>query len=144
MRRLRPLVALALLAASGLAAAAGAAPADCPAPADVQPTQLVGLWRAQFDGLAQGATLLLEPHPAYAGSLSGEVNRNGERAKLAADLEDGAFTLEESADGVHISATWLGDVVAGSCGGEIRGSWQAEGAKSARTFVLRRLQATPR
>ena len=143
VRRLRPALALAVLAASGLAGAAGA-PADCPAPADVQPKQLVGLWRAQFDGLAQGATLLLEPHPTYGDSLSGEVNRNGERAKLAADIDDGAFTLEESADGLHISATWLGDVVDGSCGREIRGSWRAEGATSAHPFVLRRLQETPR
>ena len=34
--------------------------------------------------------------------------------------------MEESIDGTHISATWLGDVVEGSCGREIRGTWQAE------------------
>lgn len=111
--------------------------ADCPKAQDVEPRQLAGLWRAEFEGLPRGATLLLEPHRDYAGSLSGEVNRDGERAKVAADLEDGDFTLEESSDGVHIAATWLGDVVEGSCGNEIRGSWgPARG--TARAFVMRR------
>ena len=120
------------------ASAPASAAAGCPSPQDVEPRQLVGLWRAEFDGLAQGATLLLEPHREYAGSLSGEINRNGERAKVAADLDDGDFTLEESSDGLHIAATWLGDVVDGSCGNEIRGSWEpAGGAK--RAFVMRRV-----
>jgi hypothetical protein len=119
-------------------AAAASAAAACPKAQDVEPQQLVGLWRAQFNGLVQGATLLLEPHREYAESLSGEINRNGERAKLAADLEDGDFTLEESADGTHITATWLGDVVEGSCGNEIRGSWGPAGG-TARGFVMRRV-----
>jgi hypothetical protein len=74
-------------------------------------------------GLWQGATLLLEKHPEYAASFSGAINRNGERRQVAGDIEDGEFTLEESADGVHIAATWVGDVVEGSCGREIRGTW---------------------
>jgi hypothetical protein len=119
-------------------AAAASAEAGCPKAQDVEPRQLVGLWRAQFEGLTQGATLLLEPHREYAESLSGEINRNGERAKVAADVEDGDFTLEESADGVHIAATWLGDVVEGSCGNEIRGSW-GPAAGTARVFVMRRV-----
>ena len=121
-------------AASASAAQLAAA---CPKAQDVEPRQLVGLWRAEFEGLPRGATLLLEPHREYAGSLSGEVNRDGERAKVAADLDDDGFTLEESSDGVHIAATWLGDVVEGSCGNEIRG--RLEPAKgTARGFVLRR------
>ena len=120
------------------ASASGAQPAStCPKAQDVEARQLVGLWRAEFEGLPRGATLLLEPHREYAGSLSGEVNRDGERSKLAADLDDDGFTLEESSDGVHIAATWRGDVVEGSCGNEIRGSWEpAKGI--ARGFVLRR------
>jgi hypothetical protein len=113
------------------------AQASCPGPADVQPGDLVGLWRAEFEG-AGGATLLLEPHREYAQSLSGEVNRNGERARVAADLDDGAFTLEESVDGQRIAATWLGDVVAGSCGREIRGT-RSGGWDRSLPFVLRRL-----
>lgn len=125
-------------APSSVASSSGAQPAaDCPKAQDVEPRQLAGLWRAEFEGLRRGATLLLEPHRDYAGSLSGEVNRDGERAKVAADLDDGDFTLEESSDGVHIAATWLGDLVEGSCGNEIRGSWEpAKG--TARAFVMRR------
>ena len=111
--------------------------ASCPKAQDVEPRQLIGLWRAEFEGLPHGATLLLEPHREYAGSLAGDINRDGERGKVAADLDDDGFTLEESSDGVHIAATWLGDVVEGSCGNEIRGRWEpAKG--TARGFVLRR------
>lgn len=133
---------LALLLALPLAAAQAqtAAPAECPKAADVTPRQLVGLWRAEFADGGPGATLLLEPHKDYPQSLSGEVNRDGVRSRLAADLEDGGFTLEESADGRRISATWLGDLVEGSCGREVRGQWKPEGGGRERNFVLRRVQ----
>lgn len=116
-----------------------AQPAPCPPAAEVGQRQLLGLWRAQLDAPAASATLLLEPHPEYAHSVRGTVNRNGEQAQLAGDVDEGEFTLEESADGRRISATWLGDVVEGSCGREIRGTWQAEGSAQARPFVLRKL-----
>ena len=135
-------VIAALLAALVLAvptpAAAEDANAPCPRSIEVTPRQLVGLWRAEFDGRSQGATLLLEPHREYAQSLSGEINRDGARARVAADLEEGAFTLEESADGRRISATWLGDVVEGSCGKEIRGRREG-GWDGIASFVLRKL-----
>jgi hypothetical protein len=115
-----------------------AAPA-CPRAADVGQQHLLGLWRAEFEGLPQGATLLLERHAQYAQSIAGTINRNGQRGQLAGDIEDGEFTLEESADGRSIGATWVGDVVEGSCGQEIRGSWQAAGDGAARAFVLRKL-----
>ena len=73
----------------------------CPPPAKSRQQQLLGLWRAEFEGLAQGATLLLEKHPEYAESVRGAINRNGERAPVAGDVDDGEFTLEESADGVQ-------------------------------------------
>ncbi len=115
------------------------AAADCPKAAEVKPRQLVGLWRAELAGQArQGATLLLEPHREYAQSLSGEINRDGSRSRVAADLEDGEFTLEESADGQRITATWLGDVVEGSCGKEIRGRREG-GWDGIAPFVLRKL-----
>lgn len=129
----------AVLAGLLLAAASAAASADpCPPPADVTPAHLLGLWHAEFDGLPQGATLLLERHPTYAQSLRGGINRNGERGLVAADIEDGALTLEESADGRRIDATWLGEVVEGSCGREIRGTWQARDGAAVRAFVLRK------
>lgn len=111
---------------------------DCASAAKVPPAALVGLWRAEFDGGARGATLLLEPHKEYTQSLSGEINRDGVRARVVADLEDGQFTMEESEDGRRISATWLGDVVDGSCGREIRG--RREGGWDGKLpFVLKKL-----
>jgi len=127
------------LLALACAGASAQAPDPCPAARHVAPQALVGLWQAEFDGQGHAGTLLLAPHPRYAASLSGEINRNGERSRVVADLEDGELTLEESADGVRISATWLGDVVEGSCGREIRGSWEASGGKGARSFRLHKL-----
>jgi hypothetical protein len=115
-----------------------AADPPCPLAADVKPRHLVGLWRAEFNGQPHGATLLLEPHREYAQSLTGEINRDGARARVAADLEEGEFTLEESADGRRITATWLGDVVEGSCGKEIRGRREG-GWDGTAPFVLRKL-----
>lgn len=131
---MRALLAGLLLA--GATVGAGAQP--CPRPADVTQAHLLGLWHAEFEGLPQGATLLLERHPEYAQSLRGGINRNGERGLVAADIEDGALTLEESADGRRIDAAWIGDVVEGSCGREIRGSWQPQDGRAARAFVLRK------
>jgi hypothetical protein len=133
---LRLLAALAWCAATG--AAFGQAPAACPNAQELSPRQLVGLWRAEFEGQLPAATLLLEPHREYALSLSGEINRDGVRARLAADLEQGEFTMEESADGRRISATWLGDVVEGSCGNEIRGRREG-GWDGTVPFVLKKL-----
>ncbi len=139
--RLRPVLLLAVAAACASAAAQGAsqaAAAACPKAAEMSQPHLLGMWRAEFEGLAQGATLLLEPHPELADSVRGAINRDGERAQVAGDVDEGEFTLEESVNGVNISATWLGDVVEGSCGREIRGTWQAEGARRALAFVLRK------
>ncbi len=111
----------------------------CPTAADVTVPQLLGLWQAEFEGLAQRATVLLEPSVNWAGSFGGGINREGERGQVAGDVENGEFTMEESADGVRIAATWLGDVVEGYCGHEIRGTRQAEGEALARPFVLRRI-----
>ena len=134
LRLLAPLAAVALCLP-----AFASANTPCPAAAEVKPQQLVGLWRAELNGQAHnGATLLLEPHREYAQSLSGEINRDGSRARVAADLEEGEFTLEESADGQRITATWLGDVVEGSCGKEIRGRREG-GWDGIAPFVLRKL-----
>lgn len=132
-------------AAASLGVLSGAAlaqattlPAPCPPSAQLNARDMLGLWRAEFQGQWGGATLLFEPHPAYAGSFRGTINRDGERAQLAGDMEEGELTLEESNDGQRISAVWLGDVVEGSCGKEIRGTWQATGASDGRGFVLRK------
>lgn len=130
-----------VLAVSALPGIALAQAPACPKAEEVRARDLLGLWRAEFEGLAQGATLLLEKHPELAESVHGAINRNGDKALLAGDVGDGEFSLEESANGVNISAVWLGDVVEGSCGREIRGSWKAEGQARQFQFVLRKQQA---
>jgi hypothetical protein len=114
------------LLALGLALAGAAAHAACPAARDVRQQDLFGTWRAQIEGQPD-ATLLLARHPEYGGSFAGQVQRPGARSRAVGDLEKGEFLLEESIDGVRISATWAGQVLEGSCGREIRGTWQADG-----------------
>ena len=129
-----------LLACAALlgACAAGAQPAACPHASEVKQSDVLGLWRADFEGRGHVGTLLLEKHAVYAESVSGTINRDGQRSLLAGDVEDGEFTLEESADGKRIAATWLGEVVEGSCGREIRGTWTAEDDSPAQPFVMRK------
>jgi hypothetical protein len=128
-----------LLALAAAGCAAQPASPACPAPAEVTHEHMFGFWRAEVEG-GGGATLLLEKHAVYGESFSGAVNRGGARALVAGDVDDGDFTLEESQDGVRISATWIGEVVEGSCGREIRGTWKAEGDALAKPFVLRKMQ----
>jgi hypothetical protein len=110
----------------------------CPAAAEISPTQLRGLWRAEFEGRGPAGTVLLEAHREYADSLAGAINRDGAQARVVADLEDGDFTMEESSDGVRIGATWLGRIVDGSCGREIAGERTGGWDRNVR-FVLRKL-----
>ncbi len=130
----RPLLAL----AAALLASCACAQAPCPAADDVTPQMLLGTWQADLQGSWAGAILQLQPNPDYAGSLRGTLERDGQRLQVAGDLDDDGFTLEESSDGQHIAATWLGDVVEGSCGREIRGTWTRDGETAGRAFVLRK------
>jgi hypothetical protein len=111
--------------------------ADCPAATDVSQAHLVGKWKAQVEGGGEFA-LRLAKHPEFAETLIGHVERRGERVPVAGDIDDGELTLEESRNGRNISATWLGEVVEGSCGREIRGTWKAEGTLQERPFVLKK------
>ncbi|MDB5881516.1 MAG: hypothetical protein JWP43_1394 [Ramlibacter sp.] len=134
--------ALAALLASGVAGAQATGPTpqpDCPQAFEAGQRHLLGLWHAQFEGTPRGATLLLEPHPDQSESVRGEINRDGERSAVSGELDEGDFTLEESRNGVNISAAWLGEVVEGSCGREIRGTWRSETDKAERPFVLHKL-----
>jgi hypothetical protein len=126
-----------LLGALLCGASVGMAQAPCPPAREAGLPQMLGLWRAEFQGLWQGATLLLEPHPEDEGSFRGAINRNGERGVVAGDLDAGALSLRESDDGKRLFAVWVGEVVDGSCGREIRGSWEAEG-QPPRDFILRK------
>lgn len=148
---MKPLFTIVLIASCALTTVARAQnnlnnppTANCPAATEISPLHLYGLWHAEFEGLSQGATLLFEKHPELAGSFSGTVNRDGVKALLAGDVDQGELTLEESLDGQHISATWLGTVVENSCGKEIKGLWnntsnKAPGGAVSHPFVLHKL-----
>jgi hypothetical protein len=129
---------LVLALASALVCAHAQQAMPCPKADEVAQKDLLGRWRAEFEGLPQGATLVLQKHPEFAETLLGTVDRNGRRAQLAGDVGDGELTLEESVNGTNISAVWLGDVVEGSCGREIRGAWKAEGNPRQYQFILRK------
>jgi hypothetical protein len=96
-------------------------PPACPAPADVKPEQLHGVWTVHLEGSGTPWTLQLGPHPEHQGSLRGELTQGALRHPVVADLDEGEFTLEESHDGQRIAATWLGEVVEGSCGRILQG-----------------------
>jgi hypothetical protein len=121
-----------------LLVAAAARAAECPLPLDVKWTHLVGEWRAEITNVPGVVTVQLQEHPEDEGRLSGRVDRNGAKSRLAAEVEKGEFVMEESADGTHISGSWVGDIVAGSCGREIRGTYRPEDDTPERPFVLRR------
>ena len=144
-----PLVAIvcALGAAGGATAQpaqpANPAPVACPTPAEMQAVHLYGLWRAQFEGLPAGATLLFERNPDHPDGVRGQVRREDAQGRVrmdwvAGDVDDGDFTLEESADGRSIAATWIGTVSENSCGKEIRGTWTAARGGASHPFVLRK------
>ncbi|MDD0811295.1 hypothetical protein PSQ20_13150 [Curvibacter sp. RS43] len=116
------------------------APSRCPSLEDWQPSDLYGLWRAEFSpGAATPITLLLERHPELPGSVRGVMQRDGQRVWLSGDVDNGDFTLEESDNGRNISATWLGTVTEQRCGREIKGTWTSDKTPSTRQFVLRKL-----
>lgn len=112
----------------------------CPQPDELQASDLYGLWRAEFEPQATPATVLLERHPDLAGSVRGLLQREGVRAWVSGDVDNGDFTLEESANGRNISATWLGEVSPESCGREIKGTWTSETqTQKPLHFVLRKV-----
>jgi hypothetical protein len=129
---------LLLAGAAALLSWAAAAQAPCSLPGELTPHALLGTWKAELRGEWDGATLQLAPHPDYPESLRGTLQRAGRRAEVAGDFDDGDFTLEESSDGVHIAATWLGEVLEASCGREIRGTWTRDGETEGRAFILRK------
>ena len=90
----------------------------------MQQRHLLGQWQAELGG--QSVALRLRPHPELRDSVRGTLQRSGRTVQVVGDVDDGQLTLEESEDGKRISATWVGEVVEGSCAREIRGQWQAE------------------
>ena len=122
------------------AGAAAAAAAPCPAAKQVLAPQLYGQWLAVFDkpprGLPAQAMVQLERHAEFSDSLAGMVQRDlrtapggkvpghATRAQLAGDIEAGTLLLDESSNGINLTASWDGQIVEGSCGHTIRGIWK--------------------
>ena len=99
---------------------------------------LYGAWTAEWTDGTPPAELRLERHPEMAQSVRGMITRGAVQAQVAGDVDEGDFTLEESDNGRNISATWTGRVVEGSCGKEIKGSWNNAKNTQERNFVLRK------
>ena len=114
---------------------------DCIAPTAFSAVQLYGLWRAEIDGEPGSASVRFQKDPEQDNSVVGSINRAGSQAKpalLAGDVQHGDFQLEESDDGVRISAAWSGQVTDTSCGKEIKGLWTNALTDQTQPFVLRR------
>ena len=112
--------------------------ADCTAPWDMSAQQLQGEWTATVGGQTDAARLQLGPHPEWKGTVKGTVERDGTHHAMVGDVNNGAVTLEESANGINISGTWLGEVSDDSCAREIRGDYQAGDDAAPQPFVLRK------
>lgn len=129
-------------------AQAQAASSACADATETSQRELLGRWTAQFatpaaqasplQALPTTAQLELTPHPELSASVRGHVLRPGAQALVSGDVDVGDFTLEESVNGKNISATWIGQVVQGSCGQEIRGTWSQEQPPLTLSFVLRK------
>lgn len=95
----------------------------CPVPAGAESAPLYGSWTVQIAGQPDGR-LRLQRHPDYADSVSGTYTR-GQNApiRVAGDVDQGLFTLEESADGRRTTGRWSGQWSPADCRNEIRGTW---------------------
>lgn len=114
--------------------------APCTAAQQMLAPQLYGQWLAVFDkpprGLPAQAVVQLERHAEFSDSLAGMVQRDlrdapggkvaghATRAQLAGDIEAGTLLLDESSNGINLTASWDGQIVEGSCGHTIRGVWK--------------------
>ncbi len=136
-----------LVAALGIGSAhAKTPPTPQPCQAEVGTAHLYGQWQLILQP-AQGqhteAPLRLERHPDYSETVRGQWTAPSGRVHLlSGDISDGELVLDESVDGVTISAVWVGYPV--DCGrgfeGERRESAGSDADNTAprQRFVLRR------
>lgn len=126
-----------LLAAMSLFLSACSTPPSQGCSPDIRAEMLIGPWSAHLDGEPGTWSLTLAPHPEHQGSLRGELRQGDLRYPVAADLDEGEFTMEESHDGRKIAATWLGRLSPPDCHSMILGDRLTD-APSARPFRLTR------
>jgi hypothetical protein len=112
----------------------------CPTAQTIQAKNLYGQWTVEFTapprGLPAKATLALQQHAEYTESLAGTLLRDlnaapggvvpghSPRAQVVGDLEGALLMLDESSNGINLTASWDGKVVDGSCGQTIQGVWK--------------------
>jgi len=120
--------------------ASSASAIACLTAQQVKTENLYGEWSVEFTnpprGLPAKATLQLKRHAEYSESLAGTLERDlsgvssgkvpghSSRAQIAGDLEGSLLLLDESSNGVNLTASWDGKVVAGSCGNTLEGVWK--------------------
>lgn len=113
----------------------------CPAAQDVKPADLYGLWHFSLwpsggneDAAVSRGAMLLESHPDYPDSVRGQLQRSTRadevKAQVSGDVTDGGFNLDESDDGVAMSAVWTGDLSSTDCRLDIRGTRRAAEGRS--------------
>ncbi|GEQ74678.1 hypothetical protein CTTA_1683 [Comamonas testosteroni] len=112
----------------------------CPQDWQMSDKQLQGEWTGAVVGSEETARMVLGPHPEWAGNVKGSISRPGGSHPMVGDVNEGTVTLEESADGSRITGTWLGEVIEGSCGTEIHGSYQEGENVPPRAFIMRKAQ----
>jgi hypothetical protein len=134
----------------------------CTTAQTIQVKDLYGQWSVEFTapprGLPAKATLQLQPHVEYTESLSGTLLRDlsaapggavpghSPRAQVVGDLEGVLLMLDESSNGINLTASWDGKVVEGSCGQTIQGVWKDLSSSAAANapdvpFTLRQINA---
>lgn len=131
---------------SSSATTTAAASAACNDAAPMPVEQLLGLWQLTLwpeagsadQPVSQGA-VLFEPHPEYPGSVRGRLKRSGPgndlQALLSGDVVNGEFNLDESDDGVRMTAVWVGTPQ--NCGRRLQGVRDAVQTDGAADSVLR-------
>lgn len=100
--------------------------------------QLQGEWVGSLTDRDETIRMVLGPHPEWTGNVKGSISRPGSHYPMVGDVNQGIITLEESADGSRITGTWLGEVVEGSCGTEIHGSYLEGENDPPHTFIMRK------
>lgn len=132
--------------------------AACPAPLEVGTAHMYGLWQVSFsDGPlpphsqadtsskdSARTTILFERHPEHTDSLraamkpivSGNASPATGTVWLSGDLEDGELILDESADGVRISAVWVAHPTRTGCGKVFQGNRRLADSDALQTFTM--------
>lgn len=134
-----------------------AAPA-CPKASDIDTADLYGQWQVQAfnEALPPNAPPLNPPqwsgvlelakHPEYEGNLRGRFaikqgTPKGVTAttlQVAGDWEDEELVLDESDDGLRVSAVWVLFPTADGCGRTWRGNRRAALSDTVQTLLVRR------